>query len=102
MNTPDITCRGRGDTFVVLLQELQKVHIARRENRLNKMSYGYLVPFVLGAIIFVFAGNQIHVRRFGPVTDGTRSSETGGIAFRLLGLLLMVVGITEFLETVPW
>ena len=63
------------------------------------MSYGYLIPIVLGVVLFYFAGDQIHARRFGPVTDGARSSETGGIAFRGLGLLLIAVGITKFLET---
>jgi len=66
------------------------------------MAYGYLIPIVFGVIIFYFAGDQIDARRFGPVTDGTRLSETGGIAFRLFGLLLIAVGITEFLEIAPW
>ena len=66
------------------------------------MSYGYLIPLALGVVVFYFASDNVHVRRFGPVTDGARSSETGGIAFRGLGLLLIAVGIGEFLGTLPW
>lgn len=67
------------------------------------MSSGFVVPLGLGVVVFYFAEDIVHVRRFGPITESTRSSETGGIAFRVLGLLLIGVGIVKFLETyVPW
>ena len=64
------------------------------------MSLGYLVPLGLGVALFVFAEEVVHARRFGPITDGGRSNETGGTAFRVLGVLLVLVGASEFLRMV--
>lgn len=69
----------------------------RRDER--KMEPSYVVPVVLGAVLYVFAEDIVTVRRFGPVTDGARSSDTGGLAFRLVGLLLVGVGLLEFART---
>ncbi len=66
------------------------------------MAYGYLIPLGLGVILFFFAEDLIHIRHFGPVTDESRSSETGGMAFRGFGLLLIAVGVTKFFESLPW
>ncbi|WP_435177833.1 hypothetical protein [Halorussus sp. AFM4] len=63
------------------------------------MPPGYVVPLALGIVVYLFAERMVHVRRFGPITDGARSAETGGLAFRLLGLLLVGVGIVEFVQT---
>lgn len=67
------------------------------------MSFGYVIPLVLGAVVYYFAEDIVHVRRFGPITESTRSSDTGGLAFRVLGLLLIGVGVLKFLQAiVPW
>ena len=56
-----------------------------------------LVFVVLGVILFVFAEDMLFARRFGPITDGARSSETGGYAFRFLGFILVAVGVAKLL-----
>lgn len=63
------------------------------------MSSGYVIPFVLGIAIYYFAEDIIDVRRFGPITEDSRASETGGLAFRVVGLVLISVGILKFLQT---
>ena len=63
------------------------------------MPPGYVVPLALGIVVYLFAESMIHVRRFGPVTDGARSEDTGGLAFRVLGLLLVGVGVVKFVQT---
>ena len=63
------------------------------------MPPGYLFPLLLGVVIYYFAEDIVHARRFGPITDSTRSSDTGGLAFRILGLILVGVGTVKFLQT---
>ncbi|KAB1197489.1 MULTISPECIES: hypothetical protein [Haloferax] len=52
---------------------------------------------VFGVVLFYFAEDMLFARRFGPITDGARSSETGGYAFRFLGLVFVAVGIAKLL-----
>ncbi|WP_135827914.1 hypothetical protein [Halorussus halobius] len=67
------------------------------------MPSGYIIPFILGVVIYYFAEDVVHVRRFGPITDSTRSSETGGLAFRVMGLVLVGVGTVKFLHAyISW
>lgn len=49
----------------------------------------------VGVALFHFAEDVVHARRFGSVTDSARSADTGGAAFRVAGLLLVAVGVTE-------
>lgn len=63
------------------------------------MPSGYAIPLVLGVVVYLFAEDIVYVRRFGPITDSTRSSETGGFAFRVLGLLLVGIGLLRFVRT---
>ncbi|WP_416838405.1 hypothetical protein [Haloferax sp. DFSO52] len=56
-----------------------------------------LVFVVLGVVLLSFAEDMVFARRFGPITDGARSSETGGYAFRFLGLIFVAVGIAKLL-----
>ncbi|NHN58853.1 MULTISPECIES: hypothetical protein [Halorussus] len=64
------------------------------------MPPGYVFPLAIGAVVYLFAEDVVTARRFGPVTDGARSSETGGLAFRILGLLVVGVGVLEFARPV--
>lgn len=67
------------------------------------MLFEYAIPVALGVVVYYFADEFVYGRRFGPITDVSRSSETGGLAFRALGLLLVGVGAVKFLRTVvPW
>ncbi|KAB1192653.1 hypothetical protein GJR96_04050 [Haloferax sp. MBLA0076] len=56
-----------------------------------------LVFVVFGVVLFVFAEDMLFARRFGPITDGARSSETGGYAFRFLGVVFIAVGVAKLL-----
>ncbi|RDZ66015.1 hypothetical protein C5B90_06625 [Haloferax sp. Atlit-12N] len=48
-----------------------------------------------GLVLFVFSEDMRFARRFGPVTDGARSSETGGVAFKFLGGIFVAVGLAK-------
>lgn len=62
------------------------------------MPLGIVVPHVLVVMVYYFAGGIIHVRRSGPITDGSLSEATGGTAFRVVGPFRIVVGAVEFLR----
>lgn len=63
----------------------------------SNMSVEYIAPFVLGVFFFVFAKDICFGRRFGPIMDVSHSRETGGIAFRSIGLLFNSIAIIKFL-----
>ncbi|WP_410765906.1 hypothetical protein [Haloferax sp. DFSO60] len=49
----------------------------------------------VGAVLIFFSKDMLFARRFGPITDGARSSETGGVAFRFLGVICVLVGVAK-------
>ncbi|KAB1186921.1 MULTISPECIES: hypothetical protein [Haloferax] len=59
--------------------------------------YASLAVVVFGVVLFVFAEDMLFARRFGPITEGARSSETGGYAFRFLGVIFVAVGVAKLL-----
>lgn len=67
------------------------------------MPVAYLLPVALGLAVYYFADEIVHARRFGPITDSTRSDEDADLAFRVVGLLLVGVGVSKLLQTfAPW
>ena len=58
----------------------------------------YVFMIVLGVALFHSAENIIGARRVGPITEGERSSETGGDVYRLFALLLIGIGLFKLVQ----